>query len=520
MLSAQKVSPDVKTLLILLATTALFASAAQRNILLIIADDYGADSSSLYNSTHHGASLPPTPNIESLARNGVVFKNAYANPICSPTRACLMTGRHGFRTGIGDVIVGPGSTTLPAAEFTLPEAFAARSGFGYQLAMFGKWHLHNGPNSPGTIGGWPHYSGSLMGGLANYTNWTKTVNGSSTPNYANYATTDLVDDATAWIRAQTNQPWFAWVAFNATHTPLHKPPDSLCPHYTSLSGTPADINLNPRRYFEAMTEAMDTEIGRLLAAVDRTSTHIIFIGDNVTVNSVLQPPFPNNRGKGTLYEGGVRVPFVIAGPAVAFPGRTNDTLVHAVDLFATILDLAGIDPASVVPSNAPIDSQSLLDALQNTSNLTRYAYVEKFGTTTPTPQGRALRNEQFKLIQFTGGTEEFYDLLADPYETTNLLSETLDPTQLANYYQLKMRFGLYQTALTAPVITSFSRMGTQFIVTIPHTTNTHQLWRADTLRELAWGPVTNTLLRTNGSYLLLTDTNGPNPAAFYRVEAR
>src|SRR4051794_13703782 len=95
------------------------ASAAQQNILLIIADDYGVDSSSLYNSTNTGASLPPTPNIVSLAQSGVLFRNAYANPICSPTRACLITGRYGFRTGIGDVIVGAGSAVLTSSEFTL-----------------------------------------------------------------------------------------------------------------------------------------------------------------------------------------------------------------------------------------------------------------------------------------------------------------------------------------------------------------------------------------------------------------
>src|SRR5438128_889183 len=111
---------------------ALPALAAQQNILLIIADDYGADSSSLYNSTNSGASLPPTPNIEALARSGVVFRNAYASPVCSPTRACLITGRYGFRTGVGDVVEGTSGAALKTNEFTLPEAFAANSALGYQ----------------------------------------------------------------------------------------------------------------------------------------------------------------------------------------------------------------------------------------------------------------------------------------------------------------------------------------------------------------------------------------------------
>ena len=111
-------------------------AAAKQNILLIIADDYGVDSSSLYNSTNNGAQLPPTPNINSLVTNGVLFRNAYANPLCSPTRACLLTGRFGFRTGIGDVVGGT-QGPLAATEFTLPKAFT-NTALGYQLAQFGK----------------------------------------------------------------------------------------------------------------------------------------------------------------------------------------------------------------------------------------------------------------------------------------------------------------------------------------------------------------------------------------------
>src|ERR1041385_2805948 len=156
-----------------LAAWSFSASAAPTNILLIIADDVGADASSLYNSTATGAKLPPTPNIASLVTNGVVFANAYANPVCSPTRACLITGRYSFRTGVGDAIAGPTSAQLSASEFTLPEAMNA-SGLGYHLAQFGKWHLANGPNAPLNVGGWTNFAGVIQGAVANYTNWTKT----------------------------------------------------------------------------------------------------------------------------------------------------------------------------------------------------------------------------------------------------------------------------------------------------------------------------------------------------------
>ncbi len=509
----------MKRLLALLLAVAAATHAAQQNILLIIADDYGSDSSSLYNSTNNGASLPPTPNINSLAQSGVVFRNAYANPVCSPTRACIVTGRHCFRTGVGDVVLGGGGT-LSAAEFTLADAFAANSGLGYQVAQFGKWHLANGPNSPSLIGGWPHFAGSIQGAVTNYNNWNKTVNGSTTLNYTNYATTDVVNDAVAWIQARGSQPWFAWVAFNAPHVPYHRPPTNLCPHYASLTGTQTDINNNTRKYYEAMTEALDTEIGRLLAAVNRTNTHIIFIGDNGTPGQVIQPPYSSARGKDTLYEGGIKVPFVVSGPAVTGGGRTNSTLVHVVDLYSTILEMAGINVAATVPTNVVLDSQSVVPALAATTDLTRLMYAELFNTNAPSAtDGRALRNDQFKLIRFDSAGDAFYDLLADPTELTNLLSGTMTSTQLANYYSLQMKLGQYQVALAAPVVTGYSRSNNQFSVNVARGTNvSFSLWRGSALSDLAWAPVTNFTAATNGSTVTLRDTNAAG-TFFYRVES-
>lgn len=500
---------------------ALAAEAAPQNILLIIADDFGADASVLYNSTNNGAVLPPTPNLTSLAQSGVVFRNAYANPVCSPTRACLLTGRHAFRTGVGDVILGGSSGLLAANEFTLPRAFATNAALGYHLAQFGKWHLANASNTgaPLAVGGWTNYMGSLAGAIANYTNWVKTVNGTSATT-TNYATTDLVNDAAAWIQARGTNAWFAWIAFNAPHTPFHKPPTNLAPHYATLPGTPADINARPWLYFDAMTEAMDTEMGRLLAAVNRTNTHIIFLGDNGSQPNVIQPPFSPGGGKDTLYEGGIKVPMVISGPAVVNPGRTNDTLVHAVDVFATILEMAGMNLSATVPTNVTIDSQSLLAALSGTNTLSRLVYAEKFDTNAPTSaDGRVLRNTRYKLIRFNNGHDEFYDLLADPYEATNLLNTAMTSVQSGNYYALMMKLGDYQIALTPPVITGFARSNAQFTVTVRRTNSvSYGLWRAADLHGLAWAPLTNAVIVTNSATVVtLADTNAPAAQSFYRV---
>jgi arylsulfatase A-like enzyme len=353
-----------------------------------------------------------------------------------------------------------------------------------------------------------------------FTNWTKTVNGKQKSGSTNYATTDVVDDAVAWIQANGSQPWFAWVAFNAAHWPLHKPPKHL--HgYDSLPGTPAHISANPRPYFEAMVEAMDTEIGRLLSAVDRTNTHIIFIGDNGTEPNLIQPPYFSSHAKYTLYEGGIKVPLIIAGPAVVNPGRTNDTLTHAVDLFATILELAGINVAATVPASTTMDSHSLLSVLQGGTDSSRCVYAELFSTSAPTASdGRALRNSQFKLIRFNSVREEFYDLLADPYERTNLLAHSLNAIRQANYYALTMKLANYQDKLVPPIITGLTGAASQFSVGVPRGTNlTHHLWKAATLHDLAWAPLTNALVVTNGTTITLTDTNAADTVSFYRVEA-
>ncbi len=172
---------------------------ASPNVLLIISDDFGVDSQSLYNSS--AGATAPTPNLNGLAASGIRFTNAWACPVCSPTGGCLITGRHGFRTGVGEVVSAAAANGLTAAELRLPEVIAPSSAAGRQTACFGKWHLNAGtPASsatvPNIIGGWPHYAGATGGVLASYTNWTIVTNGVSA-NSAIYATTDVVNDASA-----------------------------------------------------------------------------------------------------------------------------------------------------------------------------------------------------------------------------------------------------------------------------------------------------------------------------------
>lgn len=482
------------------------AFSAPKNILLIIADDYGVDSSALYNSTANGATLPPTPNIQSLVTNGIVFRNAYANPVCSPTRSCILTGQHGFRTGVGDIV--DMGAALTAAAFTLPEAMT-NSATGHHLSQFGKWHLASGPNTPRTVGGWTNYAGNLVGAIANYTNWNKTVNGTSTAGNTNYATTDLVNDAVSWINARGTNAWFVWAAFNAPHSPFHSPPQSLCPSY------PLNTLTNNRRRFEAMTEAMDTEIGRLLASVDRINTHIIFIGDNGTPGSIIAPPYSTSRGKDTLYEGGIHVPLIISSRDVVSPNRTNDTPVNTVDLFATILELAGTSVTAAVPSSVKIDSQSLVPLLTGTNTISRRAYSEVFGpSVAATVGGRALRDSRYKLIHFSNGTEEFYDLETDPLELTNLTT-TASAEQRQYYDRLRFQLNGYSTN-TGAWITGATWSNGQFSCTLTQQ-SAFALWRCEDISTGFWSRVTNAISTTNGSTVSLKDTSPLAGRAFYSV---
>ena len=180
------------------------------------------------------------------------------------------------------------------------------------------------------------------------------------------------------------------VAFNAPHTPFHNPPESL--HSYGVD----PLAVSDRNAYEAALEALDTEIGRLLASVDLANTNIILVGDNGTPTRVAQAPYGGQgHAKGALYQGGIHVPMVVSGPHVSLtPGSTSDRLVHVVDLFSTILEMAGVDASTIIPAETAIDSASIVPILNGTDSITRYMVAEKISGST---SGRTLRSEQFPV---------------------------------------------------------------------------------------------------------------------------
>jgi len=416
-------------------------SRAQHNVLLIIADDLGTDYLGFYEDHQDTAAMP---NIRKLLGKGVRFANGMSNPVCSATRAGMLTGRYSFRTGVGAVVGGTGgSGALNINELTIPRLLDIYQPNGIATANIGKWHLQqampvsnlNNPN----IMGYDLFLGNFIGQINSYYNWTKVTNGVSA-NVTTYATTETINDAITWTAAQPDKPFFLWLAMNAPHTPFHLPPAGLH-SYTNLSGTQSDINMNPKPYFKASLEALDHELGRLFDSLEvhgqLDSTDIIFIGDNGNAMQTAQIA-DADKAKGTIYQYGVHVPFVIAGPSVVDPGRVSDALVNTADLFATILELFGYaDWHTQIPVDKPVDSRSILPILLDESAEVRpWAFTEIFKLTPDADDGKTMRNAAYKLLHFDDGHQEFYHLAADPGESNNLLNGALNAIELTNYVYL------------------------------------------------------------------------------------
>jgi arylsulfatase B len=408
-------------------TPANTSPIARDNVLLIIGDDLGNDRVAIYGEHPEPGN---TPVLDALARGGVLFRNAYSQPVCSPSRMAMLSGRQGFRTGIGTGVPwlgveGANGDFVPSDdELSLAEALNAT----HHTTAVGKWHLaterDGGFDHPITTG-FEFFTGTKQNltatpnAQAAYFDWEKNVadrDGNRQHQVLAYATSDNVDDALELISAHGDEPWFIWLAFNTPHTPFHAPPDEL--HTVDLSGEPSEVMLH-----KAMVEAMDTEIGRLLAnmpAEVRARTHVIFVGDNGTPGGAIQPPWSTRRGKATVFEGGINVPLIVSGPAVAEPGREVNGLVHLVDIFSTVLELAGADDPGT-----GTDSVSFAPYLRDPSQapLREWVYSERFrpnGFGPYTDERWAIRDARYKLSR-DGHKSSFYDLAADPFEHDDLL---------------------------------------------------------------------------------------------------
>lgn len=404
---------------------------AGSNVVLIVADDLGIDKIGLY-GVPSTVALPNTPTIDNLAAHGVLFENAWAQPVCSPTRATLLTGTQPYDHGVGSPVGPPTANTLPSSANTLAEVLRAR---GYFSGMFGKWHLGTAVGERPWEQGWDYFSGSLDGSIDYYDNWERTVyNGvETTTTTTDYATKDAVDSAVTWIRAQKDTTWFASVTFNAPHDPFHWP-------LATCDGVSGLTVLNDTLNYNRMVNCMDYHMGRLvdsLAAIDSAmaeNTVIIFVGDNGTPNEVSE--IYDGKAKVSVYLGGVQVPLIIADgasligrtPRFYKPDTTEDAFAHVVDLFATIGG-AGIGGGNVSTGYA---SHSLTRYLTNPALATdrNHNFSQQFTDgANPSEHASYIKGDYKLNIHMNSSTGdtcyELFDIDANPEENCNLLDTPL-----------------------------------------------------------------------------------------------
>jgi len=414
-------------------TDAQPTNASKPNIVVILADDLGnADLG------YRGSDIK-TPNIDALAQEGVRLENFHGEPVCTPARAALMTGRYPMRYGLQTLVIFPNHRYgLPTDERTLPQALKEA---GYSTYMVGKWHLgHADQKFWPQNRGFDHFYGNTVGEVDYFTHkrsgildWQRNGEFIDEPGYY----LDLIgDEAVKLIEHQDkDKPFLLYVASLAPHAP-YQAPKAMEDRYAETIADPT------RRTYAAMITSLDDQVGRVVAALDkqglRENTLIVFSSDNGgprsavvasgahspeerAASGVEQDSLPASNGelrggKGSLYEGGVRVPTLFNWPAKLQP-RVVDEPLHLVDIMPTALALAGA-PAN--PADKPLDGVDIWTTVatgQRSAHDDILVNVEAF-------RGSVIKG-QWKLVKVAllPGKTELFDLSADPGEKNNVAEQ-------------------------------------------------------------------------------------------------
>jgi arylsulfatase A-like enzyme len=359
-----------------------------------------------------------------------------------------LTGRYSRRTGIGLVFTGS-DEELPYEEVTIAEALAdARGPLPWARVALGKWNLatEDSDRAHPNLQGFDHFSGifTVMSEIAwpqnNYFDWLETTDGVDVGRSTVYNTTDIVDDAIAQVNTLP-EPFFLYLPVNAPHDPLHVPPAGLTSEVVTDTSTPAELH-------RAVLQAADTELARFLAAIPpdvRANTTIVLTADNGTQPEAVEPPYLSAHAKRSVYEGGVHVPLIVTGPLVSRPGARSDALVHIVDVFATVADIAGVplvdlpdeDLGFPLPNglNRPVDGLSLLPYLRDPDapSQREHVFVEQFSPNGAPPYAldwQGLRDATHKLVRIDG-VEELYALDPKLGEVDDLLADGVSTEEQA-----------------------------------------------------------------------------------------
>jgi arylsulfatase A-like enzyme len=437
------------------ACAAADSVARPPNIVLILADDLGGTDLGCQGSKYYR-----TPNLDRLAAEGVRFTSAYsACTVCSPTRAAVLTGQYPARLHITDWIAGhkrpfaklsiPDWTMhLPHDKTTIAEIL---QGCGYATLSIGKWHLGEEKYGPLSHGFQTNIGGNDRGQPPSYF-FPYERNGIQLPGLekgqeGEYLTDRLTDEALAWIEAHQQAPFFVYFPHYAVHTPLQAPAKlSEENKNRQLPGYPQQ---NPT--YAAMIENLDHNIGRLLAKLAESklaeNTIVIFTSDNggLTLRDTTSN-LPFRAGKGSAYEGGVRIPLIVRYPAAVKPA-VNDTPVMSIDLFPTLSHFAGAEPTQPLT----VDGVSLVGLLKNQKPLEQrdlfwhYPHYHPGGAT---PYS-AIRSGDWRLVEFFEDDRvELYNLKNDVSEKTDLAAK-----EPAKRDELRAKLKAWRTAVGAQLPT-------------------------------------------------------------------
>ncbi len=399
---------------------------AHPNIVYIVADDLGWKDLGF-----HGSDIR-TPHIDQLAAAGARLEQFYVQPLCTPTRACLMTGRYPFRYGLQTLVIpSSGTYGLPTDEWLLPQALKEA---GYRTAIIGKWHLgHADRKYWPRQRGFDYQYGPLIGEIDYFTHeqhgvldWYRNNEPVKEEGYS----TILIGNAAVELIGEHDPatPLYLYLTFNAAHTPYQAPQEYLDRY--------KDIADPSRRAYAGMITAMDDQIGRVLDALDRKkmreNTLIVFHSDNGGTRnamftgegdaSKLVIPCDNGpyrEGKGTLYEGGTRAVSLACWPGHVRAGSSVEGMIHAVDMLPTLARLAGASTGKC----KPLDGLDVWSAISEGKPSPRTEVV--YGIE---PFRAAIRQGDWKLLWRTPlpSTVELYNLAQDPSEKNNLAAQHAD----------------------------------------------------------------------------------------------
>ncbi|MEZ5366069.1 MAG: sulfatase-like hydrolase/transferase [Bryobacterales bacterium] len=397
--------------------------ARKPNIVVILADDLGYGDLGIT-----GAPDIKTPNIDLLAREGVVFDHAYSNaPVCSPTRAALLSGMYQQRTGIDRVLyVDERDLGLDPSIQLLPEFLTEA---GYATGIIGKWHLGYIQKSFPTRFGFEAFIGFLAGNIDYFAHTDRLGNpdlwnGEEPITDDRYMTDLIADEANAFLSRHVDDPFFLYLPFNAPHDPFQGPKDRDSAGDQVLTRQ----TYRTREKFKEMVEALDENVGEVIAHLKKTgladNTIVFFMSDNGGLPIVARNA-PFSGFKTELWEGGIRTTLIAWGPGRLEPGRTVSSPVIGMDLFPTVLEIAAVTP----PEDRKVDGVSLAPLLwgEQTELEPRTLY---FSYQDPgSEQQRAVLRDDYKYLRDKTGQEYLFNISQDKQEKQNLAAE--HPEKLA-----------------------------------------------------------------------------------------